>query len=70
MQVLGHGVAHESIGNFPGDDGVSRLAEGLQQCPNLQALSLCLVLHHKVGRGLRAMFAGKRHLGPYWWEAV
>ena len=63
MQVLGHGVAHESIGNFPGDDGASRLAEGLQQCKNLRALSLCLSIT-KVGRGLRAMFAGQRHLGP------
>ena len=69
MQVLGHGVAHEGICNVPGDDGASRLAEGLQQCKNLRALSLSL-LATNVGRGLRAMFAGKRHLGPYWWEAV
>ena len=69
MQVLGHGVAHEGIGNFPGDDGASCLVEGLQQCPNLREVSLNLE-YTQIGSGLRAMFAGKRHLGPYWWEAV
>ena len=57
MQVLGHGVAHEGICNVPGDDGVSRLAEGLQQCPNLREVSLNL-RSTEVGRGPRAMLAG------------
>ena len=63
MQVLGHGVAHESIGNFPGDRGASCLAEGLQKCRYLRQVSLNLE-NTEIGSGLRAMFAGKRHLGP------
>ena len=59
MQVLGHGVAHEGTGNFPGDHGASRLAKALA---NLREVSLDLS-STQVGRGLRAMFAGKRHLG-------
>ena len=51
MQVLGHGVAHEGIGNFPGDHGASRLAKALA---NLRKVSLDL-RHTQVGLGLRAM---------------
>ena len=50
MQVLGHGVAHEGIGNFPGGRGASCLAEGLQKCRYLREVSLNLE-NTEVGSG-------------------